>query len=92
MLRVSFALVALSLGTAPVLAANQTAPATDPPAKPEPKICKKDRATGSLTRVNKICLTRSEWNEVNRKTKDALDEFTSRQNGQPRAPQNPTGM
>ena len=92
MLRISFALAALSLGTAPVLAANEAAPAVDSPAKPEPKICKKDRATGSLTRVNKICLTRSEWNEVNRKTKDALDDFTSRQNGQPRAPQNPTGM
>lgn len=91
MLRVSLGLSVLALAAAPALGAQEVAPA-DPPAKPEPKICKKDRATGSLTRVNKICLTRSEWNELNRKTKDALDDFTSRQNGQPRAPQNPTGM
>lgn len=26
-------------------------------------ICRRERATGSLTRINRVCLTRNEWND-----------------------------
>ena len=86
-------LVGLSFMMPATLAAQeeQAPVASEAPAKPEPKICKKNRATGSLTRVNKICLTRTQWNEVNRQTKDSIDNFTSRQNGHPGEQRNPMG-
>ena len=50
-------IVGLSFMMPTTLAAQegQAPVAGEAPAKPEPKICKKNRATGSLTRVNKIC-------------------------------------
>ncbi|MEO6041200.1 MAG: hypothetical protein ABIP41_04805 [Croceibacterium sp.] len=38
--------------------------AQNEPEKAEKKICKTERVTGSLTRVNKICMTKAEWNEL----------------------------
>lgn len=45
--------------------------------KKEKKICRSERVTGSLTRVNRICLTRAEWDEVAARTKKGLDEMAS---------------
>lgn len=46
--------------------------------KSEPKICKVDRATGSLARRNKVCLTREQWRQLNSRTRDEIDSYTSR--------------
>ena len=56
--------------------ANQSAPAAeaeeDDPG--EEVICRRERATGSLTRVNRICKTRNEWNGVHAATRDAFND------------------
>lgn len=49
-----------------------------PQAEPDPGeqvICRPDRATGSLTRVNRICKTRNEWNGVHANTRDNLNDM-----------------
>ncbi len=43
--------------------------------KKEKKICRTEKATGSLTRRTRICLTAEEWRELNARTKRGLDEF-----------------
>ena len=35
-------------------------------------ICRRERVTGSLTRVRRTCLTRAEWDEVESETRDGL--------------------
>ncbi len=40
--------------------------------KPEPKICRASRATGSRVRVNRVCLTRAQWAEVEEKKKQSM--------------------
>ena len=43
-------------------------------AAPERKICKTERATGSLTRSRRICMTQAEWDQLRRDTqKDLAD-------------------
>ena len=69
------AVFAAALLAAPAAAQDE---GEEPAKKSEPKICKVDRATGSLARRNKVCLTRSEWRELNSRTKDDIDSFTSR--------------
>jgi len=44
-------------------------------AKPEKKICKSQKMTGSLTRVTRICKTRTEWNELADANSRALDRM-----------------
>ena len=42
-------------------------------AEPDPGdevICRRERVTGSLTRVSRTCMTRNEWNAVNDRTRD----------------------
>lgn len=39
------------------------------------KICRTEKVTGSRTRVNRICLTRAQWDELHRNTKMGLDEM-----------------
>lgn len=46
--------------------------------KKSPKICKVDRATGSLTRRTKICMTKEEWRALNTQTRDNIDSYSSR--------------
>lgn len=35
-------------------------------------ICRRERVTGSLTRVRRTCLTRAEWDEIESETRDGL--------------------
>ncbi|WP_338244708.1 hypothetical protein [Aurantiacibacter hainanensis] len=35
-------------------------------------ICRRERVTGSLTRVRRICLTRAEWDAVEADTRDGM--------------------
>ena len=41
----------------------------------EKKICRTERATGSLTRRTRICLTEAQWRELNGRTRKGLEEM-----------------
>lgn len=44
-------------------------------AKAEKKVCRSEGVTGSLARVNKICMTKEEWNELSRQTHSDIDDL-----------------
>ena len=50
----------------------------------ERKICRTDRVTGSLTRRNRICLTRAQWREVHDRTRRGVDEMVGSASGAPK--------
>jgi hypothetical protein len=54
-------------------AAAQEAAREEP--KKEKKICRSEKVTGSLTRVNRICLTQAQWDELAARTRRGLDEM-----------------
>jgi opacity protein-like surface antigen len=43
--------------------------------KPEKKICRTDKSTGSLTRRTRICMTEAQWRELNGRTRKGLEEM-----------------
>jgi len=71
----------------PVQAGSTSAQAQAVPAaaaEPDPGeevICRRDRATGSLTRVNRVCKTRNEWNGVHDATRDNLNDMQRNASG-----------
>lgn len=72
--------------TAPVDQAASTSPsaATDlAEAAPqeERKICRTEKATGSLTRRNRICLTATQWREVHDRTRRGVGELQGSASG-----------
>ena len=64
------------------IAAAPPAPPDEP--KREKKICKTERMTGSLTRRSRICLTETQWREVNNRTRKGVDEMVSTASGAPK--------
>ena len=48
---------------------------------PEKKICRTERATGSLTRRTRICMTEAQWRELNSRTRRGVDEMNSAASG-----------
>ena len=50
------------------------------PAK-EKKICRTEKATGSLTRRTRICMTEAQWRELNNRTRRGVDEMNSAASG-----------
>lgn len=49
-------------------------------AKTEKKICRKDRATGSLVRVRRICMSKAEWDKVHSDTRNDVEDIQRRGN------------
>ncbi len=43
--------------------------------KKEKMICKKDKVTGSRTKVNRICMTKAQWDQLAATTKKGMDEM-----------------
>ena len=84
----AFAAALLIASTGAMAAAPQEQPAQDP-AQQEKKICRTERATGSLTRRTRICMTSAEWRELNARTKRGLDDFVGGASGGCRAPNDP---
>jgi hypothetical protein len=41
----------------------------------EKKVCRTDRATGSLTRRTRICMTAAQWRELNSRTQKGVGEM-----------------
>lgn len=80
----SLALALAALVVAPALHAAepeaQQAQSQTPPQE-EKKICRTNRATGSLTRVNRICLTAAQWREVNSRTYRGVSEMQGEAGG-----------
>lgn len=56
-----------------------TAPAAEAP--PPKKICRTSRATGSLTRRTRICMTAEEWADLQRKTYKGVNEMQGNASG-----------
>jgi len=50
-------------------------------ARGEEVICRRDRATGSLTRVNRVCKTRNEWNSTNANARDNMEDMQRNASG-----------
>jgi hypothetical protein len=63
--------------------AEQGATAAEAGAEPqeEKKICRTERATGSLTRRTRVCLTAAQWREVNAKTYRGVTEMQGSASG-----------
>lgn len=59
----------------------QAAPATTEPDPGEEVICRRDRATGSLTRVTRVCKTRNEWNNTHANTRDNMNDMQRNASG-----------
>lgn len=84
-----FAIIALAAVGTTAMAKDDAAEAD----KPEKKICKSERVTGSLTRVNRICMTQVEWDKLAEKTSQAVTDYT-RQSARPdrQAPNSQTAI
>ena len=77
---------ASALAAPPQETAEQSA---QPAAKPERKICRTEKATGSLTRRTRICLTEAQWRQVYDRTRTGHDDFVRDASGGCRAPNDP---
>jgi hypothetical protein len=65
-------------------ATGQAAPPSDAAVQApeqERKICRTDKATGSLTRRNRICLTAAQWREVQDRTRRGVGELQGSASG-----------
>jgi hypothetical protein len=47
----------------------------------EKKICRTEKATGSLTRRTRICMTEAQWREVNSRTYKGVSEMQGEASG-----------
>jgi hypothetical protein len=72
---------ALAVAVTGVSASAQDAPSSQEEPQPEKKICRTDKATGSLTRRTRICMTAAQWRELNSRTRRGVDEMTSAASG-----------
>jgi hypothetical protein len=73
--------LAVALAAAAPAQAAQTSPEAQEEPQPERKICRTDRATGSLTRRTRICLTETQWRELNDRTRRGFQDMTSSASG-----------
>ena len=53
-------------------------PAAEVVDRGEEMICRRDRVTGSLTRSNRTCMTRNEWNGVAQRTRSMASDLAPR--------------
>ncbi len=53
-------------------------------------VCRKDTATGSRLRVNRVCMTKGQWDELAEKNRKSMDDF-SRRAGQAPPPEPSNG-
>lgn len=68
-------------------AVNSTRAPEDGPAaadgEAEKKICRTEKATGSLTRRTRICLTQAQWREIQDRSRRGVDEMVGGASGAP---------
>ena len=70
----------LALAVTGISASAQEAEAEADPPK-EKKICRTDKATGSLTRRTRICMTEAQWRELNSRTQRGVGEMQGQGSG-----------
>ena len=80
------ALLVAAVGALAAPPQEQPAARSAEAAQPEKKICRTERATGSLTRRTRICLTAAQWREVNDRTRTGHDDFIRSASGGCMAP------
>jgi hypothetical protein len=51
------------------------------PPQEERKICRTEKATGSLTRRNRICMTQTQWREIYDRTRRGVSEMQGSASG-----------
>jgi predicted secreted protein len=93
-MKITATAVALAFGLIAVPASAQdaqSAESAEEEPKEEKKICRTDRATGSLTRRTRVCLTAAQWRELNSRTKRGMDEMQRSASGSMAIPNNPGG-
>ena len=73
-----FVAAALAMALTGVAASAQDAE-QEPPR--EKKVCRTDKATGSLTRRTRICLTEAQWRELNSRTQRGVGEMQGQGSG-----------
>lgn len=54
---------------------------TQAAAADEKKICRTERATGSLTRRTRVCMTAAQWRDLNTKTMRGVSEMQGQGSG-----------
>lgn len=71
--------------------AEQAATTSEPAADPadEKKVCRTERATGSLTRRTRVCMTAAQWREINAKTYRGVTEMQGSASGSQAIVNNP---
>jgi hypothetical protein len=69
-------------------AATNAQPNAEEPAD-EKKICRTERATGSLTRRTRVCLTAAQWREINARTYRGVSEMQGSASGSQAVQNNP---
>ncbi len=74
----------ITAGHVPASAQDQETP------KKEKKICRSEKMTGSLTRVNRICMTQAQWDELAARTKRGLDDMARNAAGGTNSSWNPS--
>jgi len=72
-------MAATSVAAAAQDAQSQQAPAQQQ--QEEKKICRTERATGSLTRRTRVCMTAEQWREINSKTYRGVTEMQGTSSG-----------
>jgi len=82
--------------SAPAEQAASTAPsaatgAANDGAEPqeEKKVCRTERATGSLTRRTRVCMTAAQWREINARTYKGVSEMQGSASGSQAVVNNP---
>jgi len=81
-MRVTGLIAAVALSACAAAGAIAAAPNTqEAPLPPERKICRTEKATGSLTRRTRICLTAAQWRELNARTRRGVDEMQGSASG-----------
>lgn len=60
-------------------------------AEGEEVVCRRQRVTGSLSRVRRTCMTRNEWAELEARTRDAVDATNRSASGGQCVPVGTTG-
>jgi hypothetical protein len=62
-------------------AAQPEAPLSAHDAEMQEVRCRTSRVTGSRTRVNRVCMTRAEWEELEERNRENVEELQGRASG-----------
>jgi hypothetical protein len=82
-------LVGVAMAIAVTAVASAAQAAEDQEAKPERRICRTEKMTGSLTRRTRICLTEAQWRELSQRTQRGVQEMQNSAGGGTNPEQNP---